>query len=1112
MHPIVEAIGPNEEQLPAVIDRGRDIVVTAGAGTGKTRTLVSRYLSLLAGGVPIRSIVAITFTRKAAREMRNRVRGAMHDFIEQGDLSPDERRLWSDRYNQLDAARIGTIHSLATEILHAHPAEAGVDPRFEVLDEGEAGILLAQAVEEGLSWAADDDQAVLLFTFLGERKLRSIVESLMAKRLEAQEALADLPDPIWPLWQEYLASGIKDFVDDTGVRSAFNALLALKSDGTLAKADAAGDALVPHVVQLLLLWETIQKCRINDDWAGISTNLYPLRQAMKLKGRKGSWAPADPKAIIKELQTSYDDSLGDLRDKHFNLGLDQKWARALPQLGRLFSQVSRNFNAFKGHGQKLDYDDLESGVLTLLQQHAAVRERWQKEVSAILVDEFQDTNSRQRDLVNLLAGQPGKLFIVGDAKQSIYRFRGAEVAVFRAERARIDQGPGIAFELSTSYRSHRDLLAGLNNLLKPVLGDAEDPDRPWREPFSSLRHHRIEPVEGISDPFIELHLTVGTKGGGALHRAAEALTGHLVELVNGEGSSIKFGDIAILCRASTSFSAYESALDQAGVPYLTVAGRGFYDRPEIRDLLNMLQVVSDPIEDLALTGLLRSPVIGFTDYDLYLLFKSWKEQGRENSLWQLIQEKAEPKDAEPKMARAVGIIRDLHGQAGRIPVASVLEEFVNRTDYRAALLSSGNPRAARNVTKLIVDAHNSGIVGIREFLTYVQGLRSGPAREGEAPATVGDVVRIMTIHAAKGLEFPVVVIGNINYDRIGNVDLLIDPDLGVFPKLTDEDGAGSYMFQLLQERERDQEDAESDRLLYVAATRAQEKLILSGTFKLTNAGKPGWLKGWLKKLSGPLGFSEHEFRHNAEGHRVRKSVLKIKESDVGCLIYEPRYAPFSMISGVQTEAKQFDNWTPDMLQDLTEGLKKSEPPDDEPDRAWYVVGGKRPIRAPGKVVGLLVHEALADWRFPGPEFEKWLKTRISSHGLTGEDQVSDALSRVKTLLTRFQAHDLYTIIPSAERWLTEIPYDYIDRYGNTEHGRIDALYLKNGTWTIIDYKTDEIGQEQKLQDYIVEMKYGRQLGRYTEAVKRLLGVQPRAFLCFLDYRGDVYLHPKPSRL
>jgi ATP-dependent exoDNAse (exonuclease V) beta subunit len=703
----------------------------------------------------------------------------------------------------------------------------------------------------------------------------------------------------------------------------------------------------------------------------------------------------------------------------------------------------------------------------------------------------------------LLTGQPGKLFIVGDAKQSIYRFRGAEVAVFRAERARIDQGPGIAYELSTSYRAHRDLLAGLNSILKPVLGEDEDPDRPWREPFSSLRHHREGPVEGINDPFIELHLTVGTKGGGALHRAAEALTGHLVEIVNTEGSSIKFGDIAILCRASTSFSAYESALDQAGVPYLTVAGRGFYDRPEIRDLLNMLQAVSDPIDDLALTGLLRSPVIGFTDMDLFLLFKRWKEQGREkNSLWQLIKD-----DSEPKMKRGAALVRDLHGQAGRNPVASVLEEFVNRTDYRAALLSSGNPRAARNVTKLLVDAHNSGIVGIREFLTYVQGLRSGPAREGEAPATVGDVVRVMTIHAAKGLEFPVVVIGDINYDRKGSADLLVDPDLGVFPRLTDEDGAGSYMFQFLQERDRDQEDAESDRLLYVAATRAQEKLILSGTFKLTQSGKPGWLKGWMKKLSGPLGFSDHEFRHSDEGSLVRKSVLKMGQTEVGCLVYEPKFSPYWGTAQTRRESREFNDWTDKLLEDFTKNLITPDPPDDESSQSWFVFGGKRPLRAPGKVIGLLVHEALANWRFPDSlDFEKWLKARISSHGLTDDDQEKDAYKRVKKLLARFKSHELHDVIASADRVMTEVPYDYINNREITEHGRIDSLYLKNGIWTIVDYKTDEIGQEQNLQDYIVEMKYGRQLRRYTEAVKRLLGVQPRAFLCFLDYGGDVYLH------
>jgi len=390
---------------------------------------------------------------------------------------------------------------------------------------------------------------------------------------------------------------------------------------------------------MLRLWEKIQEYRGDSNWAGISTLLRPLRQNMKAHiGKKGSWSPSDPKTIIKELRDHFDDTLGSFTKGSFNLGLDQDWANLLPALSRLFNRVNQRYLVLKGYGLKLDFDDLESGALRVLRIHQEVRQRWQGEIEAVLVDEFQDTNGRQRDLVNLLTGHPGKLFIVGDAKQSIYRFRGAEVAVFRAERSRIDQGQGIAFELSTSYRAHRDLLAGLNDLLEPVMGSEEDPARPWREPFGALKHHREDPKAGIDGPFIELHLTAGSKGDGALNRAAEALVGHIIDLVDAEGSEVRYGDIAILCRASTSFSAYETALDRANVPYLTVSGRGFYDRPEIRDLLNMLCVVADPVDDLALTGMLRSPVIGLSDKDLYDLFKGWEKNGREGSLWQHVQQ------------------------------------------------------------------------------------------------------------------------------------------------------------------------------------------------------------------------------------------------------------------------------------------------------------------------------------------------------------------------------------------------------------------------------------------------------------------------------------------
>ncbi|UCG23055.1 MAG: UvrD-helicase domain-containing protein, partial [Chloroflexota bacterium] len=167
MHAIVSQITPNDEQRPAVLARGQDVVVTAGAGTGKTRTLVARYLSLLAEGIPLRSIVAITFTRKAAREMRNRIRAELQGYLAGPDLSSEERHYWDELYNLLDAARIGTIHNLCTEILRAHPAELELDPRFDVLDEGQSGILVRESINEALAWAVDDQGAVDLFAFLG---------------------------------------------------------------------------------------------------------------------------------------------------------------------------------------------------------------------------------------------------------------------------------------------------------------------------------------------------------------------------------------------------------------------------------------------------------------------------------------------------------------------------------------------------------------------------------------------------------------------------------------------------------------------------------------------------------------------------------------------------------------------------------------------------------------------------------------------------------------------------------------------------------------------------------------------------------------------------------
>ena len=353
-------------------------------------------------------------------------------------------------------------------------------------------------------------------------------------------------------------------------------------------------------------------------------------------GRSNTGKPTTRKPIIAELRARYDEQLKAWLGKGIDLALEQQLAEAVPALQSLFEHAATGYERLKEERQALDYDDLEAGALKLLQENAAVRARWQDEIQALLVDEFQDTNGRQRDLVTLLNAGRGRLFIVGDAKQSIYRFRGADVVVFRRERERIEQDGGAALSLETSYRAHRDLIAGLNALLRPVLGEEADPERPWAEPFAPLRHHREEPGPGFVEPHVELHLTVGPKSGGALDRAADALAGRIAELVSSEiqiedhglTRPLDYGDFAILCRASTSFSAYEDALERAGVPFLTVAGRGFYGRPEIRDLLNTLQALADPTDDLALAGMLRSPAFALSDAALYHLCQ---ETGRDGN-------------------------------------------------------------------------------------------------------------------------------------------------------------------------------------------------------------------------------------------------------------------------------------------------------------------------------------------------------------------------------------------------------------------------------------------------------------------------------------------------
>ncbi|MCJ7567831.1 MAG: UvrD-helicase domain-containing protein, partial [Anaerolineales bacterium] len=731
-----------DEQRQAVEHLDKDVIVTAGAGTGKTRTLVARYVRLLEAGKSPRRVVAITFTEKAAREMRNRVRKAVSERAESaGDAG--EKRHWANLEAGMDAARIGTIHSLCSEILRAHPAEAGIDPRFDVIEEGAAAALKTRVIENVLLWALDEPDTVHLYTIFSAHALRGLLAHLLNRRLDAGTLFNN--DDLEMRAQAALREAINAFVEYSDVASGIETLRDLYESGGLM-ADA-GATLAARIEHLLEFWKQAEAGIEKDDVFAAATALFLLRREglKRGSGTKNSVA----KAIQSDLLLLYDERLtpwlggAKTTDPQPTAELEETWSEALPQIHALFQQVQDLYAQALDSLHALDFDDLESGALELL-RIPAVAERWTGEIEAVLVDEFQDTNERQREIVDTLCGGvPGKLFIVGDARQSIYRFRGADVSVFRRVQRDLQARHGEHFELKRTFRTHAGLLQEMDGLLAPILGEDDDPQRLYRVPYAALNAARDKPDPAVTPPFTELIIGTGEGAGAARPQAARALARRLIELKElGEISA--YDDVALLFRASTGFGEYEEALEDAGIPFVTVAGSGFYNRPEIRDVLNIMRALNEPSNDAALAGLLRSPAFGISDPGIYQLrLHSGEPQpllvALEGNLDYLGE--ADQKAA-VRVRNFLAVFRPL---VDRIPVAELLKKIVDATDYRS-ILASSHVRLWRNLDKLLQDARTSGLVRVRGFFEYLRTLREVGAREGEAPAEALGAVRLMTIH------------------------------------------------------------------------------------------------------------------------------------------------------------------------------------------------------------------------------------------------------------------------------------------------------------------------------------------------------------------------------
>ena len=1150
------------EQYAAVHSHDRNLIVVAGAGSGKTRVLVERYLQLLEANPtwPIKSLVAITFTREAAYEMRHRVRLELERRAERtGDT------VWLRHLSEMDSARIDTIHGLCASILRANAAEAGIDPKFEVLDETEAAILLENAVEEVM--ATLDPELLMLFSFYDADK---ILNSLNRQDLVSVVLPGEAPNPddLRQRWQEQWSEA---------VLPARQRLF--KSANVEEIVDAAGYPAEDKLGALYQQYQTyLTLIAAEDDAEGIWQLLSECHSQGKVGnvGSAATWGGTEAKKQAAVLLRYVRDELKALLDELGDpLGeLDTLSAQLLPRWIQLLGKVQQTYRKQKKESALVDFDDLERLAAQVLSNDAIRRRYREAEFNHLLVDEFQDTNDLQWQIIRALAdlGRGGTLFAVGDPKQSIYQFRGADVSVFNLVRDQIaGDANGQELSLSTSFRSHRRLIAQFNELFERILVREHDSlAASFQVPFDkAMTAFREDSPEGASiecllldyqppdqdDSFAPSRSSRPRRIPAEEMRSWEAIeiAQRIKELIDserpvfdrerGRSRPINFGDIAVLFQAMSNVNIYEERFKAQGIPFLTIAGRGYYDRQEVWDMLDLLRCLHNPLDNLSLATVLRSPMFGFSD-DMLFALRLIKDLDPLSSnplpLWRALRisliETAPGIDDEDRhlLEFAVETLDELHQLAGRITISELLQRSLAATGYLSIL--TGLPDGARrrgNVEKLLQLAEDSGKITLGKFSRYLTDLSSREIRESEVLVEAGNAVRFMTVHASKGLEFPMVILADTSWTRGSGAapTLLSDADFGLSCQVFDiEQNRTVNAFAhrrnatLLSQKEA----AERKRLLYVAATRAQDYLLISGQMSYSRSGQPT-ARGWLKQLLVAFDMLDLERkddqRHNFNGDEIRVRMPPAPPPhqvlhggyDTGIRLLDPvqtsgesllqppplleKIPPQGGLSLKHISATQladlgeYQYSSGQEREDYRKRLLSSDAGDDRaaaPDSGSI---GRRTLSARSR--GAIVHDLLrfGDYEATGA----MIRSLAWQRGLTADRNLDLAVDEVKRLLSDFRQSKVFRWIKSAraERRpvYTELPFVFRAN-GRIIHGVMDLLLQQaDGSWAIVDYKTTEIIGSPEIH----VQRYYLQLAVYAAAAQAHLGLSelPATFVHYL---------------
>jgi len=843
----------------AITAHNKSILIEAGAGSGKTSVMAGRIAMLLAGGIKPKCVAAVTFTELAASELLIRVRSFVDQLVSghiptelrtalPDGLSNDQHDHLSDALRAIDDITCSTIHGFCQRLIRPYPVEADIDPGASVMDSDEADLVFREIVDTWLREELSGESGGLLAELIlhDPDQTMQLIRNILDHLRDHPDIRHDVPEELEPMavgfrkaveeFSTFIEESNVDEEETETIQSRFRELVETLEPSQVDQAPVAGVKslfVTPH------------------------SDLVTATGSFRKYQKKGKWGTA---AIQAGLSKADGDLLNVRASAHYDKCCEA-WNQlpeaaascVLAELIPLTRPVIKRFLDYKRSAALLDFDDLIVSARNLLRDHDQVRRALARRFTHVLVDEFQDTDPLQTEIFWRLCGEPpangktadwtsfelrpGALFLVGDPKQAIYRFRGADIATYlKAREAFREHAPDSILTISTNFRSCEPILSHVNKCFEHLLSEEEG-----QPGFQKLDAFQPEREEGPSVAALEISVADEEGKADATQRRdgeAEAVAGMCARLIgseavrdakSGENRPCRAGDIALLAPTGNDLWRYEEALERRGIPVATQAGKGLFRRQEIQDLIAVTRVLADQRDTLALGALLRGPVVGLTEEQLLDIV--WKlprlesdpDRPRRLDLGVPADEVSNP-DAREIIERLQALRRRVNATTPH----DLLSQAVDALRIRPILLQRHRGQAERALANVDLYLSFSRAYSVRGFRAFAQAMTDAWSDETRAvegrPDAQEESVALYTMHAAKGLEWPIVVPINTMTQIKGPESAITDRNSGCFHSKVF--GSEPIGYSEAREAERAELNRERIRLWYVTTTRARELLVL----------------------------------------------------------------------------------------------------------------------------------------------------------------------------------------------------------------------------------------------------------------------------------------------